>query len=131
MNFTAFDTKEMEAYAREAKERWSGTAAYQEFAAKDGTDFQRASGELMDCFAKLGRLRDEAPGAQAVQEEVGNIRRTISENFYTCTPEILRGLGKMYAADERFRANIDRAGGEGTAEFAAKAIEIYCTSHKD
>lgn len=130
MNFTAFDTKEIEAYAREAKERWSGTAAYREFAAKDGADFQRASGQLMDCFAKLGRLRDSAPGDQAVQEEVENIRRTISENFYTCTPEILRGLGEMYAADQRFRANIDRAGGEGTAEFAAKAIEFYCQNRK-
>jgi hypothetical protein len=32
----------------------------------------------------------------------------------------------MYVADERFKENIDRAGGAGTAEFACKAIEIFC-----
>ena len=32
----------------------------------------------------------------------------------------------MYVADERFKENIDRAGGTGTAEFVARAIEIYC-----
>ncbi|MBQ2899840.1 MAG: TipAS antibiotic-recognition domain-containing protein, partial [Oscillospiraceae bacterium] len=50
----------------------------------------------------------------------------ITGNYYTCTDEILSGLGKMYVGDERFKNNIDKAGGTGTAEFAAKAIEIYC-----
>lgn len=31
----------------------------------------------------------------------------------------------MYTADERFRRNIDKAGGDGTAEFVAKAIRAY------
>ena len=44
---------------------------------------------------------------------------------YTCTDEILAGLGKMYIADERFKKNIDKYG-EGTAEFAAGAIAMYC-----
>ena len=37
---------------------------------------------------------------------------------------ILAGLGKMYACDERFKKNIDKYG-EGTAEFAAEGIRIY------
>ena len=32
----------------------------------------------------------------------------------------------MYVADERFRENIDKAGGEGTAAFVSKAIAVYC-----
>ena len=39
-------------------------------------------------------------------------------------PIFLAGIGKMYACDERFKKNIDKYG-EGTAEFAAGAIEIY------
>ncbi len=50
----------------------------------------------------------------------------ITQNFYTCTNEILSGLGKMYAGGGDFTKNIDSYGGEGTAEFAHQAIEIYC-----
>ena len=35
------------------------------------------------------------------------------------------GLGKMYITDERFKKNIDKYG-EGTAEFVAEAIALYC-----
>jgi hypothetical protein len=46
--------------------------------------------------------------------------------MYNCTPQILSGLGKMYTADGRFAENIDKAGGAGCADFAGKAIEVYC-----
>jgi hypothetical protein len=46
--------------------------------------------------------------------------------MYTCTKEILGGLGKMYAGGGDFTINIDKIGGEGTAVFASRAIEIYC-----
>ena len=64
-----------------------------------------------------------APEAQAA---VRDLQQFITEHFYTCTPEILAGLGEMYSADERFRAGIDKAGGEGTAEFVSKAIAAHC-----
>ena len=60
--------------------------------------------------------------AQALVKELQNY---ITENYYTCTKEILAGLGQMYVADERFKTNIDK-NGDGTAEFVSKAIEIYC-----
>ncbi len=127
MDFTAFDAKELEAYAKEAKERWGGTPAYQEFQerAKEKPDFAQANRRLMDCFAQLGRVKDQDPASPEVQKLVEALRQTISENFYTCTPEILRGLGEMYAADPRFRENIDRAGGPGAAEFASRAIAAF------
>jgi hypothetical protein len=40
-------------------------------------------------------------------------------------PIFLAGLGKMHITDERFKKNIDKYG-EGTAEFVAEAIAIYC-----
>ena len=39
---------------------------------------------------------------------------------------MLNALGTMYRAGGAFTKNIDNAGGEGTAEFAARAIDAYC-----
>ena len=61
-----------------------------------------------------------------MQTIVCRLQQFITDHYYTCTKEILAGLGEMYAADERFRQNIDRAGGQGTAAFAARAIRVFC-----
>ena len=53
------------------------------------------------------------------------LQQYITDNFYTCTKEILSGLGEMYVLDERFRENMDKHG-EGTAEFVRDVIRIYC-----
>lgn len=50
----------------------------------------------------------------------------ITENFYACSNNVLYGLGKMYVEDERFTANINKAGGEGTEGFVFEAIKKYC-----
>ena len=128
MAFHAFDNKDLEQYKAEVKERWGETRAYQEYEQKqrDGQDFAAGTAQLMGAFAKLGSMKELTPDNPQVQEQVGVLQRVITENFYTCTPEILSGLGEMYTADERFRENIDRAGGEGTAEFARQAIAAYC-----
>ena len=81
---------------------------------------------LMDIFREFGAIRHLPADTQEAQALVKKLQDYITAHYYTCTKQILRGLGQMYVADERFKANIDRAGGEGTAEFVAKAIEIYC-----
>ena len=63
---------------------------------------------------------------KAVQEKVAALQSYINENFYTCSNDILKGLGEMYVCDDRFKKNIDRVSGEGTAEFVREAIFIYC-----
>ena len=78
-------------------------------------------------FAAMGRLRDLPPDSDEAQAAVRALRQIISDRYYTCTPQILAGLGQMYTADERFRQNIDAAGGDGTAEFVSRAIAAYCT----
>jgi hypothetical protein len=80
----------------------------------------------MEFFSEFGALRTLSPSDPAVHEKIAALQKFITDNFYTCTPEILRGLGAMYTADERFKANIDRAGGEGTAAFVSRAIAEYC-----
>ena len=126
MDFTAFDNSKLEQYAAEVKERWGNTAAYQESAQRPAADQKDAAAGLMAQFARMGRLRTGDPAGQEAQAAVRELQQFITKYFYTCTPEILAGLGQMYTADDRFRASIDAAGGEGTADFAGKAITVYC-----
>ena len=126
MDFKPFDTSEMEQYKAEAKAKWGATSAYQEFAQKDTAGVAQSSRELMELLAGFGALRQLPPDAPAVQEKTAALQSFITEHYYICTGEVLHSLGQMYTEDERFRQNIDQAGGEGTAAFVRQAIEAYC-----
>ena len=82
--------------------------------------------EFMQIFVEFGKMLDRKPEDTVVQQQVQKLKDYITEHFYTCTNQILRGLGQMYAGGGSMTENIDKAGGKGTAEFAAQAIEIYC-----
>lgn len=122
MNFDAFDRTEIDQYAAEAKARWGDTAAYAEFAAHPAENHKAAGEALMAILAEIGGMKRLSPDDAAVQRKIGQLQQHITDNFYTCSDEILRGLGEMYVSDERFRKNIDCAGGEGTAEFIRRSI---------
>ena len=122
---SAFDNSSIEQYKAEAKAKWGKTEAYREYEQRSSEKQPDADG-LMAVFAEMGKIRHLDPASKAAQEMVGKLQRYISANFYNCTKQILAGLGQMYVADERFKDNIDRAGGAGTAEFACRAIEIFC-----
>lgn len=128
MDFQAFDTKKMEDYKAEVKERWGGTREYQEYEQKQekSGDSAEAGRRMMNIFAELGALRQLSPSDRSVQEKIIALQKFITDYYYTCTDKILGELGKMYVDDERFKRNIDKAGGEGTAEFVKRAIEIHC-----
>ena len=81
----------------------------------------------MAIFSELGGLKHLTPDSDVVQKKIRALQKFISDNYYVCTNEILQGLGQMYVDDERFQKNIDRAGGDGTAEFAHQAISVYCS----
>ncbi|MBQ0038524.1 MAG: MerR family transcriptional regulator [Clostridiales bacterium] len=130
MDFSAFDKSDMSRYANEVKERWGNTAAYQESQKRNAEDQHDATSGLMEIFARFGEIRDTDPASPPVQALVKELQDYITAYYYTCTPEILCGLGTMYTEDERFRSNIDKAGGNGTAAFAAKAIAQFCTLEK-
>lgn len=131
MDFSAFDKTEIEQYKAEVKARWGKTAAYKEFEQKTAGQSEEvqteAAEKLMQIFAKFGKVKHLAPESDTAQALVEDLRQCISENYYNCTKPILESLGQMYVGDERFKANIDARGGIGTAEFASKAIEMYCT----
>ncbi len=130
MDFTAFDTKKMDEYAKQAKESWGHTAEYQEYEEKSRgrtkEQEQKMGIGLMAIFSEFGKQKEADPADAAVQALVKKLQDYISQHYYTCSKEILASLGTMYAAGGSMTQNIDAAGGDGTAEFAAKAIQVYC-----
>lgn len=130
MDFSAFDTKKMDEYAEQAKAAWGHTEAYKEFEEKSKnwgeSDMKDINTNLMGLFVEFGQLLHLSPADEAVQRQVKKLQEYITEHFYTCTTEILKGLGEMYAAGGSMTENIDKAAGKGTAVFAAEAIRIYC-----
>ncbi|MBO4869848.1 MAG: TipAS antibiotic-recognition domain-containing protein [Clostridia bacterium] len=120
----------MNTYESEAASRWGDTAAWLEYEKCSGSQSpaeQKATADgLMALFARLGELKELPPESDEAQAAVAAIRQYISDHYYECTDEIFAGLGEMYVADERFKANIDAAGGDGTAEFARDAIRVWC-----
>ena len=131
---TAFDNKEYEEtrkqYEKEAKERWGETDAYKEHQEKtkgySKDKWQEANAGLDNILEEFAQCK--ASGATPDSKEalalVEKLQNHITEQYYTCTDEILAGLGQMYVADERFRKNIDKHG-EGTAAFVSEAIAKY------
>ena len=121
----------MKSYENEARERYGNTAAYREHEQKTKNytkeKWAEANDGLMAIFAEFAACKRNGAktGSNEAQALVAILQAHITANYYTCTDEILAGLGKMYVADERFKKNIDKYG-EGTAEFAADAIEVYC-----
>ena len=117
----------MKSYETEARERYGNTAAYREHEQKTKNytkeKWAEANDGLMAIFAEFSVCKNSGMSADSdeAQALVAKIQAHITAYYYTCTDEILAGLGKMYVADERFKKNIDKYG-EGTAEFASIAI---------
>lgn len=127
----AFDNSEFENHKQEAKEKWGNTDAYKEHAEKTKNYSKEKYSELADgmnsIFAEFAECMNNGkdPASDEAQSLVIALQNFITENYYTCSNEILYGLGQMYVADERFRNNIDKHSA-GNAEYVCKAIEILC-----
>ena len=134
MDFTAFDKTKLEEYARRAKAEWGSTPEYREFEQKAEGRTDEQAGDLnrrmMNIFAEFGSERGTDPASEKVQGLVKKLQDFISENFYTCSDQILSGLGQAYAAGGEMTENLDRAGGKGTGAFACEAIRLYCSARK-
>ena len=120
----------MNDYKIESRSRWGNTDAYREHEQKTKyytkEKWAEANDGMMAIFAEFAACKDSGVRADSAEAQglVAKLQAHITDNYYTCTDEILSGLGKMYVADERFKKNIDKYG-EGTAEFAAEGIRIY------
>ncbi len=127
----AFDNSDFEKYKEEVTEKWGKTEAYSEYAEKSKNyskdKFSSLAMGMHEILAEFALSMKNANAADSVQTQslVKKLQNHITENYYTCTKEILAGLGQMYVYDERFKSNID-AHAEGTAEYISEAIKIYC-----
>ena len=130
MDFKAFDRSKLNEYSRQAKELYGNTPEYKEMEEKQKNrteeDEKILADRFMLLFKEAGELKNMNPASDDVQKLVKRIQDYITENLYTCTNKILRGLGKMYSGGREITTNIDAYGGKGTAIFVADAIEIYC-----
>ena len=127
MSFEAFDTRKIDEYAAQAKASWGTTDAYKEYEQKSAgrtkETQQKLNVEMMHIFAEFGKIKDMSPESAEAVALAKKLQNHITENYYTCTDEILLGLGTMYAGGGDFTKNIDKVGGEGTAVFAYEAIK--------
>lgn len=133
-DFEMLDPGNLGKTMQEAKESVTQNDVYKEFAEKNKRrskkENARLEKEMLSFFAGFGKLRSSDPASQKVQRMVKALNDFITENFYTCTPEILAYLGRVYAGGGAFTETIDAAGGEGTGAFACEAIRIYCDKLK-
>ena len=120
----------MKNYEIESRSRWGNTDAYREHEQKTKyytkEKWAEANDGLMAIFAEFAACKDSGVSAESAEAQalVAKLQAYITANYYTCTDEILSGLGKMYVADARFKKNIVKYG-EGTAEFVSSAIAIF------
>ena len=131
----SYDIEAVESWLTDqAKQGWGATPEYKEFeqktALKTEKEVSAMGGQLMEIIAAFGKMQSMDPAAPAVQAQVKKLQDFISEHYYTCSKTILGQLGQLYTAGGAFTQNINAAGGPGTAEFASKAIEVYCRTAK-
>ena len=135
MDFKVFDRSKLDEYSRQAKELYGNTPEYKKLQEKTKNRTKEEDNLLADRFMLLfreaGEIRNTDPASPEAQSIVRRIQDFITENLYTCSDEILSGLGKMYSGGGDFTKNIDEYGGEGTAEFVDKAIQIYCEKNEE
>ena len=130
MDFEAFDKKKLEDYAAQARKSWGATPEYQEFEQKSSgktpAEMQQTGDGLMALLAEFGGMKDGDPASPVAQAQARRVQDYISAHYYRCSNEVFARLGEMYGSGGAFTENIDRAGGPGTAAFAAEAIRQYC-----
>ena len=130
MDFEAFDKKKLEEYARQARSSWGATEEYKEFERKNSgktpAQLKETGDGLMALLAEFALMKEGDPASPQAQAQARKVQEYITEHYYTCTNKIFAQLGRMYASGGEFTENIDKAGGPGTAAFAAEAIRICC-----
>lgn len=120
-------------YRDEARERWpqqyEQSRRYSEsLTPGDIEALQRETGAQMVRMAGF-LAAAAAPGAPEVQAEIEEHYRGVCR-FWTPDAAAYRGLGRMYADDERFRANYEKVA-PGLAQYFRDAMAVYADTRLD
>jgi hypothetical protein len=122
--FEGFDNRE---YEDEARERWGGTAPFEESMRRTRAYGEDEWGSIREEWeaiaAEFAALMDagaDPAGPEATALAVRH-RAHITRWFYDCSPEIHRGLAEMYVSDPRFAKNWEKRA-PGLASYVRGAI---------
>ena len=132
MSFDNFDPKKIDEYSTQAKALYGKTDAYKEFEQKSQNRTKEQEKDLgaqvMDFFARLGKMRPCDPDCEEAQAWVRELQAFFTAHYYNCTPQILGSLAQSYAGGGSMTENIDKVGGAGTGAFAKEVIDVYIKS---
>lgn len=124
--FEGFDPAQ---YEEEARQRWGHTPAWAESQRRarkyTPDDWRAIQQECREIDQGTAALLDRSPADPEVQGWIQRHHRQINDRFYTCTPEMYRGLGDLYVQDPRFTARYEEIK-PGMARFMQAAIQAYC-----
>ena len=87
-------------YENEARKRWGDTGAYKESERRtadyDLADWSELSAGMDAFMAGFAELKGSgaAPGDEPARLQVEQLKQFITDKMYTCTDEILSGLGQ-------------------------------------
>ncbi|MGP9844603.1 MerR family transcriptional regulator [Brachybacterium sp. 107] len=121
------------AYEDEARERWGGSDAWKQSAARTegwgAEQWQRVKDETDEVEAALAEAlgRGVAPGSEEANMLAERHRDTIARH-YDCTHSMQVVLSRMYTEDPRFAAHYDERA-EGLAVWLRRAIEENARCH--
>ena len=127
--YEGFDDETIERYERESKANWGGTDAYEQSRrrvkamSKQQWQAVKVRGEEITlAFADLYKAgkRPEGPEAMEICARWAEHLRA----FYDPTPEMIEGLGAMYADHPEFRATYDKVA-PGLADWLKPALAAY------
>ncbi len=127
-----FSKEEMDAYAKEAKERWGHTEAYRQSAERvkklGKDDWKRIKDDGERLMKEIAARRTEDPASPAVQALIARHYDAL-RTFYEPNVEMYRGLADMYVADPRFAAYYEKYA-PGLATFMRDAMHAFCDARK-
>jgi MerR family transcriptional regulator, thiopeptide resistance regulator len=127
--FDVFGDVDPTEHVAETEQRWGDTAAYRESARRTSTytkdDWLRIRAEadaITQSFAVAMQGGRPAESAEALAAARAH-RAHIAATYYSLTPQLHRGLGEMYVADERFTRTYDDVAA-GLARYVRDAIVL-------
>ena len=131
MDATMFEGFDPSQYEEEARRRWGNTDAWKESQRRGRSytpaDWEQIKKEGGQIIGRIVSVMDRGPADPKAQEAIAAHHRQIDQRFYTCTPEIYRGLANAYADDPGFREFYEKIK-PGLARFMHDGMLIYADS---
>ena len=135
ISFSEFDESyiiaKQKEYHDEVVQRWSNTKYYQEFEEKKykyNNEINDIDKEISIIFREIAGYMKSPPSCKEVQNLISLWQDYITENYYSCTSEMLQYLALMYVEDERFKNYINSIS-DDLAPYISEAIKFYCETN--